>query len=363
MRVQPTPLNNGQPIQLNISPNNYSIPIPRQYYSEWIRLTFNFRMTLSAGPGTALPDGILALIRRVTLSFTHEIFGGISIVDMSGPALYALNESYEDYQPLVDVSPVLSGQNGTYDCVIRLMINAGMEKTAQRYRSQFLWDGPRMNNFDLLIQWGGQGGASPVDGSTVGLTAYGSGAGNPTLFVEYGQVLDMANNPHVGLMRRISNELALIPGGSFSSSQPGVIQTLNPGEAIRSILLRQYVVDTTAGQPTTQAASYLNPLNPGVDPGLNNIGLIVGQGNNFIRQWPSWQALQEDNKKFFRGTPPSGIGIIEMVTNGNPDQSLFTGDFTQKKIPLAIGGTVVTVANGRLEYVLNTVKANPQIKS
>lgn len=359
MRLQTTPVSRG--LQLNPAQKT-TVDIPRGFYIFKLAMTFRGRITVSS-PGTALlPEGLLNLIRRVTLQFTHDIFGQDTPLDVPGPTLFVYREIYSDTPGpgTLDVNPLLSLQNGSYDFVIGLDYQVPPEKIVQKQLPFFLLDAPRCSFLQLGIQWGGPGDASPMDGATYALTAFGSASGLPTVDVDVVQVLDQAHNPLTAMIRRQSREIDL-SGTPFPVTRDLITQ-VPTGESIRSILLRQYIRDTTAGQPTSSALTLVDPINPGVDAGITDVGMRVN--TKFIREWNSFPQLQDQNAQDTGMPPgawPEGIGIIEFVRNHDIDRALFTQDFVTRRLQLDLAGTVVTQANGRVELLTTSIKPNPQL--
>lgn len=358
MRLQNTPVVRGQVLNPG---QTVDIPLPRALYIFGVGMTFRGRATISAGPATTLlPEGLLNLVQRVRLGFTHDIFGSDVPLDVPGPSLATYREIYNNSPGLAtqDTNPLLSLQNGTYDFVFFLDYQYPPEKIMQAQIPFYILDGPRCSALDLFIQWGGPNSASFVDGGTLALTGYQGLTSLPTVDVDVVQVLDQTNNPLTAMVRRQSREIAL-SGSPFPVTRD-LITAVQTGESIRSIMLRQYVMDTTAGQPTSAALTLVDPINPAVDPGITDIGMRVN--TKFIREWNSFPQLQDQNiKDSGVSTWPNGIGIIEFVRNGDIDRVLFTQDFVTRRLQLDIAGTVVTQANGRCEFLTTSIKPNPQL--
>lgn len=334
--------------------------IPRALYLWGFRLTFRGRYTLAAGPATSLlPEGLLNLVQRVQLNYSHDIYGNDTPLDVPGPTLFTYRELYSDTPGpgQLDVSTPLSLQNNSYDYQFTIDYQFPPENTLQKQWQFFLLDAPRTSLLQLVIQWGGPGAATWVDGATQTITAFGSGSGSPTVDIDVIQVLDQAHNPLTSMVRRVSREIDL-SGSPFPVTRDLIVQ-LPTGESIRSVLLRQYVRDTTAGQPTSAALTLVDPVVT-TDSGISDVGIRVN--SKFIREWNSFQALQEQNSQDL-GLPtmPLGIGLIDFVTNRDIDRALFTQDFVTRRLQLDLAGTVVTQSNGRVELLTTSVKPNPQM--
>lgn len=359
MRLQNRPVLRGQNLTTG---QTLIVDIPRNLYIYKVSMTFRGRFTISSGPATSLlPEGVLNFARRIRVNFSHDIFGQDTPLDVPGPTLFTYREIYSDTPGpgLNDVTPLLSLQNGSYDFVFGLDWQVPPEKLVQKQLPWFLLDAPRCSLLQLLITWGGSGDASAADGATQALTAFGSGSGSPTVDVDVLQVLDQANNPLTAMVRRQSREVD-ISGSPFPVSRDLILQ-VPTGEGIRSILARQYVRDTTAGQPTSAALTLVDP-NLVSDNGITDIGMRVGL--NFIREWNTFQALQEQNAQDYGISAPQwplGTGVIEFVRNHDIDRQLFTQDFITRRLQLDIAGTVNTQSNGRVEFLTTTIKPNPQL--
>jgi len=200
-----------------------------------------------------------------------------------------------------------------------------------------------------------------MDGGTYANFAYGSAqTGLPTVDAEVIQVLDQSHNPLTAMVRRQSREIDL-SATPFPVTRDLIAQ-VPTGESIRSILLRQYTRDTTAGQPTSAALTLVDPINPAVDAGITDVGMRVN--TKFIREWNSFPQLQDQNARDFgipSGQWPLGVGVIEFVRNHDIDRVLFTQDFVTRRLQLDIAGTVVTQTAGRVELLTTSIKPNPQL--
>lgn len=350
-----------QTVNLNSAAQRFTLDLPRALYLLGVTCTFRGRATTTAGPATALlPEGILNLLKRFNITFVHDIFGQDSPIDMPGPTLFTYREIYTGQPGTADVSPKLSIQNGTFDFVFQIDMQFPPELIAQAQVPYYLLDAPRCSLLQLNLDWGGAGGALPWDGNTVALSAFASGSGSPTVDVEVIQVLDQANNPLTAMVRRQSREIDL--SGSPFPVTADLITAVQTGESIRSVLLRQYTRDTTAGQPTSAALTLVDPVNTGVDAGITTVGMRVN--TQFIRRWQSFPQLQDQNLRDYRvnaGAWPLGIGVIEFANKGNIDRVLFTQDFVTRRLQLDLAGTVVTQSNGRVELVTTSIKPNPQL--
>lgn len=358
MRTQNVPVVKGQGLAAG---QRLVVDIPRALYL--LGLTFNFRgQTQITAPGTTLlPEDILNFVQRLQVNFTHDIFGQDTPLDVPGPTMFVYREIYSDVPGpgTKDVTPLLSAQNGVYNWLFQIDVQFPPEKIVQKQLPFYLLDAPRCSLLQAVIQWGGPGAGSFMDGGTYANFAFGSAqSGTPTVDIEAIQVLDQAHNPLTAMVRRQSREIDL-SATPFPVTRDLIAQ-VPTGESIRSILMRQYVRDTTAGQPTSAALSLVDPVNPGVDAGITDIGMRVN--TKFIREWNSFPQLQDQNTRDYgvQAWPP-GIGVIEFVRNHDIDRVLFTQDFVTRRLQLDIAGTVVTQAAGRVELLTTSIKPNPQL--
>jgi hypothetical protein len=359
LRLQTTPVVRGANLTAG---QKYVLCIPRALYILGINMTFRGRSTVTVPLTTLLPEGLLNLVQRVQLQFTHDIYGTDTPLDVSGPALFTYKEIYDNIASpaTADVTPPLSVNVGTYDFTFYLSWQMPPEGILTGQVPFYLLDAPRCSLLQLSIQWGGPGFASYADGGTYALTAYASAAGLPSVDVDVVQVLDQTNNPLTAMVRRQCREVDL-SATPFPVTRD-LITIVQTGETIRSEMFRQYVRDTTAGQPTSAALTLVDPVNPGVDAGISDIGQRVN--TKFIREWNSFATLQDENQKNYGMSYwPLGIGIIEYVAGlpGNIDRSLFTQDFVTRRLQLDVAGTVVTQAAGRVEILTTSIKPNPQL--
>ena len=358
MRLQNIPVVKGQSLAAG---QRLVVDIPRALYL--YGLTFNFRgqTQVTAIGTTVLPEDILNFLQRLQINFTHDIFGSDSPLDVPGPSLFAYREIYSDVPGpgTKDCSPLISPQVGIYNWLFQVDMQFPPEKIVQKQLPFYLLDAPRCSLLQAVIQWGGPNNASFMDGGTYANYAYASAqAGLPTVDIEAIQVLDQVHNPLTAMVRRQSREIDL-SGTPFPVTRD-LIAVLPTGESIRSIMLRQYIRDTTAGQPTSAALTLLDPINPGVDAGITDIGMRVN--TKFIREWNSFPQLQDQNSRDYGVQAwPLSIGVIEFVRNHDIDRVLFTQDFVTRRLQLDLAGTVVTQAAGRVELLTTSIKPNPQL--
>ncbi len=342
---------------LNLTKNKFIVDIPRDKYLFALRAHFRGQISNSVAGTTIGPEGILQLLERFRIRMTHEIFGGEVLVDMYGPALYHLNELYQQSPNRANLSQPLSTQTNlasNFDFLVDFEFPP--QNIFPADQEFYLLDAPRCSLLQLDLEWGN--GVSVIQGGTTALTAFASGSGTPSVDLEMIQVLDKEDLPLTALCRRYSTELD-ISASPFPVTNDK-IRDLPTGEAIRSVMFRQYIRDTTAGQPTSVAATILDPVNPEVDTGITRIGARVNE--KFITHGRSWQNLRERNRDQFRVLAmPIGIGVLDWVEDGNVDRVLFTQDFVEKRLRLDIGGSVVTAANARAELTFTTIKPNPQM--
>lgn len=354
MRTQPVPL---QTIQLNAIDARFPLDLKRDKYMLGLNMTFRGRMVITVAGTQVNPEGILNLVRRVQINFTHEIYGSDTPLDLAGPTLFTYQEIYNSAPPRLNTSAPLTNQISTVDFEFIIPYQFPPENIFGRDQLAYLHDATRDSFLQLVITWGDP--TDVVPGCTATLSAFGSGSGNPTCDVELIQVLDQETNPFTALVRRASKEVDL-SGVPFPVTNDKVTD-LPIGETIRSLLLKQYVRSTTAGVPTSEAASLVDPINPGVDAGLTMVGVRVGL--NYIRRNLSWNNSKQVAVNQFRLHPfPLGYDILEWVDRGNIDRALFTQDFTTRRLSLDLAGTVITQSNGRLEITTTSIKPNPQIK-
>ncbi len=344
-------------LNLNLTKNKFITPIPREKFLFGIRAHFRGQISNSVAGTSIGPEGILQLLERFRVRTTHEIYAGEVLCDLYGPSLFHLQEFYQQAPNRINLSQPLSTQTNlvsNFDFLVDFEFPP--QNIFPADQEFFLLDAPRASLLELDLEWGN--GISVIQGGTTALTAFGSGSGTPSCDLEMIQILDKEDIPLTALCRRYSTELD-ISATPFPVTNDK-IRDLPTGEAIRSILVRQYLRDTTAGQPTSAAATILDPINPEVDTGVSRVGVRVNE--KYISHGRSWQNLRERNRDQYRLLAmPIGYGMLEFVEDGNIDRVLFTQDFVEKRSRLDIGGSVVTGTNARAELIFTTIKPNPQL--
>lgn len=341
-------------IQLNNTNVVFPSNLPREKYLFAVHFNFRGRVRVTALATDVLPEGVLNLVRRLRVTMTHDIFKAQIICDMSGPSLYAYNQIYNGVTGRLEVTPLLSVNIGEYDYDFTLSVFFPPELIFPRDQEVYLLDGPRCSRLQAEIDWGSA--ASAIEGGTTALANFGQTTGNPEVDVEVEQVLDKEGLPHVALVQRLSLEETLA-----AALTDGRIRDLATGESVRSYMLKQYTRSLTAGQPTSVAATLLDPIENGVDAGLGRVSLRVNE--RAIRTWRGWQNLRDQNRKNFRlDAVPLGYAMIEFVEEGNIDRVLFTQDYVQRRLRLDLAGDVIAGANNRIEITTTSIKANPNLK-
>ena len=363
LRTQNTP----QPqISLNNTDIDFPVNLPRDMYIRRIIFTFRGRLTTTVAGTGVDPEGILNLVKRLKITFNHEIYGQDTPLDMSGPSLFTYREFYRPGPGRLNTSIAITAQIATIDFEFQIDYDFVPEMIQAHDVPYFLHDAPRDSSLIATISWGSA--KNVVQGSTSALTAFGSASGSPTCDITIEQVLDMLHSPLTSMYRRQS---LLLDASAPAVVDPNVITPLVTGETIRSLMIKQFVKETTAGLPPWQAATLVDPISPGAagvgDAGINVLGVKVGK--NYIRKYANWQDLKEENRKDYGlVVVPSAYAMIDWAIpptpggNADIDRSLVTQDFITRRLALTLNGTLVTQANGQVEITTSSIKPNPQIK-
>jgi len=288
-------------------------------------LHWNGRVTVSGGGIAALTvDSLGQLIQEIRLYGQHAVYGNIRPIVIRGGLVRALNRIFRfNYVPRDQASAANSAAWGA----------AGAAQAAGHYDFDIFWTLPLFPQpMSLSLapmyslkgpDWAGNlfleadcGDFSVLGGTgaTVAFSAYGSGAGNPTLYVSV-----MRPNIGVSTMNRLSPAIsfksyklldAILQGPTFSNN---LITTLNIGKKMAMVM-------TECGVPFAGLSANMRAYASMSDAMLTR--LMVGLDGKELVQISSGFDEQEWSQWLGGNIMPVGYNEYSfMRESGNPDSA------------------------------------------
>lgn len=315
--------------------------IPRNLPLTRIMAVLEGRLVISAQTtaGAFFLESPSTLIRKFQISGTKATGGGSdTLINIRGEEAHRLTQFYESYLPVGANLAALPGAggafypvaspglnstpataNGTYDfrCYYELPLSYRFASIQDEVAS--VMDPSIYSQPDLSVTFG-NGAQNLVNSTFVGtttLTAFGSGAGVPTLrFYRYNP---LASKLPIGRMRVFHSSRRLTVGQTVGATFADTkVTDIQPGRFIRSMMFRQYQenaavsgqMDTT-GSPGVGLARIGDNSNPGIYRWRVKLnGYEIGRMVN--------ADLQEDSRQQFDfGTlMPPGYSLWDFASRG-----------------------------------------------
>lgn len=318
-------------------------------------LVFRGRLAIGVAVGTAvLPEAPQNIFRRVRVEIHHTIFGTQSIIDLPGATLFQRAKLFNKLAPHT-FGTALGTAVGNYDIGVVLPLIFPLENVVEQQEFQTLLDAVRTSSIQIFLDMApGADLVTPGGTTTFTWTAYGSGAGNPTVDVVQRVVNGLSHLPETDLVLKhdrvdgLNNAVALTnPNGQY----------LPRGNDIRLIGLKQY---TASANGIDVVSAALNPI-VDTDNGIAHPQILVGKTP--IRDYPTWQALVAENKMLYGIAPDSGYGIVDFVNRGSRFDALAASRFAINQKQWGYGGLINAAgASSQVEVFFDEILSHSDFK-
>lgn len=344
---------------------------------EGLRLVLKLRDVIGvAGMTTPAPLGYLNMISRIQITGKNKRAGGnVTLYDIDLPTLALIQStvrkrpwSYfgvsaagapgtaaelEPAQPGNPIANFFTGATGTYDVRIVVDIPFAPFDVAPYSRVGFLvraqeWADSIQIRLTYPTVTNGATHALGVDagGTTHVFTAFGSGAGSPSVDV-YGLPVIMGvdlDSVHVpGYLSRVATPITAVLQAAGGANTKLV--TLEKQDTTRIWTL----IGTSTVNPHFITLSNAN---------LSTLGIAIG-GNKFPRENDDIFAHQMSQNRHYGVPPIQGMTMLDFVQSGNPDSGYDAGS-AGDGTTFELRGTVAGVANALGVIVQETEQYAPQ---
>jgi hypothetical protein len=326
------------------------------------RLVLKLRDVIAvANMTSANPLGYLNLLKRVYIFGRNSRAGGnMSLWDLDLPAIALFQSVFNpkpfsyngvtsagaasagtelaNGQPGTPVTGFLGGTTGTYDIRITIDLPAFPFEVAPATRVGYVirsqeWADTLQMRFEVPQITNGTTHALGTDagGTTHTFTAYGSGAGNPTLDV-YGlpavMGVDLDANHLPGVLSRVS-----LPISSVLQAAGGINTRL-------VTLEKQHTTRLVSIIGTSTVAPHFATLS---DTNLSTAGIVIG-ANRVVRENDDIFQHKQEVFRHWLTQPIQGVIPFDFCQGMNPDSHYDAGD-AGEGTTLELRGTVAGVAN------------------
>lgn len=325
-----------------------------------LRFVFKGRLVVgTAAFTTTYPESFLNLISQITLQGTNQRQkGNVVLYNIDLATLWMIQHHFDFREAQFDISTgggaatevavpdtpmptFLTLATGTYD--FRIVVDLPFHPFAAPapVRPQFLvrneeWKDSIQLTVVLGTQAGNATGALGVAAATTTCTysAYGSGAGSPTLDVYSLPVimgLDLKDQVVPGFITRIAQPINTV---LTAAANPATLLNMQKQPTSR-VFMKFGTSVVPNGNPAFATLS---------DTNVTALGLTLG-GNRNVRNLLDIFAHKQELVELYPHGPIQGYNAFEFMPSGNPDSS-YPGDKVGDGTTYQIIGTVTGVANG-----------------
>lgn len=346
-----------------------SVPI------EGVRLVIKLRDVIGGADMTSVAKlGYLNLISRIQITGKNSrASGNVTLWDIDLPTLAVIQASIKrnpfSYNGVTSAGATSSGTEmvaqlgsplsgfsavtqGTYD--IRIVIDLpsypfqceDLLRPGFYIRSQEWADSLQIRfTFPTVTNGVANPLGTDAGGSTHTFTAYGSGAGTPTIDVYalpaiMGADLDAQMVP--GYLSRVATPIST------------VLQTAGGVNTRLAILEKENTTRVWTMVGVSTVAPHLASVS---DTNLSTLGMLVG-GNRIVRENDDVFAHKLDQIRRYGTAPIQGLTLLDFVPSGNPD-SHYDGSAASDGTTFELRGTVAGVANAYGIIIQETEQYKP----
>lgn len=317
------------------------LDLPKDFPYQGLNLRLAGRLVISGGTtsGTPWEENPMTLIERLRV-FGTKAGGAVEIINCDAATLRELDRILTGAPG--EITTVSAGAAATYDFVVDIEVPLSGVRLADEAVVASMLPGWIFDNLQIEIKW--RDGISTSNGGlisggdrTLALTAYGSGAGSPSISVMAKQALNIDPQAHNPVLCKIYKK-TLVTENQESSKK----DALNKGNYYRGLLFKAY---TDSG-----ARALSNSF-------LSNLKLLIS--GNAKEDWPFMQLRAENKREFTLETLPNGYAILDFVPNGDPSTMLDSSEFSVNGISFETELNIASAASGqRVDVVtLETVPA------
>jgi hypothetical protein len=326
-------------------------------------LLLRMRVVLAAANATLVPVlSPATFIKRVLVQGTAEGYGRVVLVDLPGSVAFLIASLTSGQLPLFDEDNLVTGGGvtGTYDVQLLIPVRfacIGLGNKAEEMAMRTLLPGAAFSDIEVVIETGGSDSivdraATPT---TVTLTAYGSGAGSPTLDVSRVIVKHGVGERPVSGMKYLVQKFMAADVDTSAAVVDSLITNLGKNQLYSRIFLRngERATDSTPAFGTTTEANLTRVK-------LKTGGSRTIRDENFLSMhhgcmWqagydPGWRQIIDTAAAAFVGGIATrqfrGVAFWDFVEHGNLSEAFSTLGW---KSDLEIWGNLTALTSGRLE--------------
>jgi hypothetical protein len=316
------------------SVNSLNVPRPlnlnRPIESMQIKLRFRLTVTV-ANVGTVVPESPQSVLQSVILNGTHRQYGNLTPVRMSGATLFSLQRMFQPFGNDLLINDVRAADPGRpftspwlgttaaspYDIEITYNVPFGPQmgvgqSTKRDLASYLLQPQDWGDTLQLQLNFGDTTAFGVAGGATIAVSAYGSGAGNPScaIYLNYSILGPFANSLQTGVVIR----------------QEQLFNTfVTAGTALRISQLQKQITTNLilkAGTSQTATAGVTN-FQTLSDRQLDRTQILVD--NKPVKNNQSNISMKAYLGRMFNTIQPAGYFNLSFVEGQNP-QLAYRGD-------------------------------------
>lgn len=329
------------------------IDLPKDYPLHSLICRMTGRLTISGGTtsGTPWTENPMTLIDKLRVYGTAKRIvknidingdgilenvlmshgGAKEIHSIDAAILYNLTSIYKS--KFTEKTNVNSGAAASYDFISTFIVPFAVLGMGPLQETTSLLPAYWFSELRMEVTWKngiltGGGGLISAGDRALALTAYGSGAGSPSITTVAIQATNINMETYMPALFRTYKKTLNTEVVNGALKEP-----MNKGPQYRSILFRAF--SDTAERPTTDAL-------------INHVKLNVA--GNPREDW-DWAHLKAENASFYELDLPTGYAIIDPVKDSNPNQMIDTSDYDNNGTSFELELNVAGAANNRLDVV------------
>jgi hypothetical protein len=328
-----------------IIPKNISLNRPM----ERLHFVWRGRITIAAAGFTPFPEALFNIIQRIRITGTHRRFGAIVPIDVTGGTvgrllrLFHINGNF--------ATPGFTGAIGDFDAEIHweLPVTPIVDIASKLSTTPFLWFKDDWQDTLTVQLFFGDGSALGGVAANVTFTAFGSGAGTPTVSI-------FTNYELLGALAQ-----------SFSSAT--VIRSEQPVQGVVTAVVNAIRLQQLQKQKTANIILKMGTIPAGLSAGVQAFGTLVDTildftqivvDNKPLRNNFSNMAAKEYGASAFNVAQTPGYLVFPFIDSQNP-LTAFRGDLLSGGSTFEVTSNVVTAgATQSVNIVQEQILGDPQ---